>query len=117
MFLFALAAAAAAPHSVTGAFGYLLGQATTPRIAACGGKTFATTTFFMCPGEGAFSRVVIMTLHNHVTDIEASRAYKGMPLDVALRRCLADLAPLNAMVRRKHPGLIQLPLYSGGNFW
>jgi hypothetical protein len=116
MLLVMLAAAAAVPHSVTGAFGYLLGQATTPRIAACPYNT-AGRTLFLCPGEGAFSRVTIFTRHNQVTAINASRAYKGKPLDVALRTCRADLGPLKRMVRRNYPGLIDLPLYNDGSFW
>lgn len=116
MFLFALAAAAAAPHSVTGAFGYALGEA--PRIAAChGGKTFATTTIYLCPGQGAFTRIGILTHHNQATDIQASRDYPGMPLDVGMQRCLADLVPVKRMVRRQYPALLDLPITRGVNFW
>jgi hypothetical protein len=116
MFLFALAAAAAPVHSVTGAFGYALGQEPTSKIAACRGETLGTSTIYLCPGEGAFSRVSLITHRNRVTHIQASRAYQRMPLDAALRSCRADLVPLKHMVRRQHPALIDLPT-SDGNFW
>jgi hypothetical protein len=118
MFAFLFVAAAAAPHSVTGAFGYALGQAPPARMAACAQFIAPTgTSIFSCPGKGPFSRIAITTQHHAVTRIDGSRDYKGTPLAVAMRTCLADLAPLARMVRRDYPRLVQVPIYGGGNFW
>ena len=118
MFLVALAAAAASTHSVTGAFGYTLGQAPSARMAACS-HFIATngTEIFNFPGQGSFSKTSVTTQHHTTVSVKGSRDYKGAPIDAAMRSCLADLAPLERMVRRNYPKLVQVPIYSGGNFW
>ena len=78
MFLVALAAAALSPHSVTGAFGYVLGQAPPAKMAACSQFIAPTgTSIFNCPGQGAFSKIAITTQHHAVTSIKGSRDYKA----------------------------------------
>ena len=106
-----MAAAAASAHSVTGAFGYTLGQAPVPRSAECRVLTQASSqvTNLSCPGQGGFSRIGVNARRNQVTDISGFRQYPATRPDAALRTCLADLARLKAGIRREHPELHEAP--------
>jgi hypothetical protein len=104
MFLVALAAAAASTHSVTGAFGYTLGQAPPAKVATCNRTWLAQSnvTVFGCPGDGFFTNVDVTTRRNQVTNIMAFRRYPAG----ALKACLADVNRLKAQIRRDIPGLL-----------
>ena len=120
MILFALAAAAAASsHSVTGAFGFTLGQSRPAKMPGACSQFIASTgtEIFTCPARGPFSRIAVTTNHHAVTSVKGSRDYRIAPAAAAMRSCLADLAPYERTVRRQYPGLVQVPIYNGGNFW
>ena len=113
MFLVALAAAAASPHSVTGAFGYVLGQAPPAMSASCSTSTYPTGLHtWLCPGNSYFTHIYLNARQNQVTSVKGSRAYKGLPQDQALKACLADLGRVKADMRRRYPALLDLPVKS-----
>jgi hypothetical protein len=108
MFLVALAAAAESPHSITGAFGYVLGQAPPAKVATCNRTWLAQLrmTEFGCPGDSFFTGFAVSTRRNQVTSILAFRRYPAAQPG-AFAACLADVNRLNAQVRRDNPGLAE----------
>jgi hypothetical protein len=110
MIWFALAAVAAvaSSHSITGAFGFRLGEMPGSKITACEKNEYPDKTrMFACAGDNFFRKVYVHTELNRITILSGSRVYKDPDSEKAADACRGDLQPLKEMIEAKYPGLLR----------
>ena len=112
MFLVALAAAAASPHSITGAFGYVLGEIPKGTISSCEKTEYPAdkAVMFACPGDRFFKRIYVDTHRSRIEFLSGSRSYT-VDSQTAQRACIEDLDGLKKTIEAKYPNL--LPAWTG----